>query len=55
MSFEEISSVEEKDREGRREAFAGEDKDKMSEIELKTVGEKGPEQIMDLGRFGEGQ
>lgn len=51
----EISSVEEKDREGKREDFAGEGKDKMNEIELKTVGEKGPEKIMDLGRFWEGR
>ena len=46
--------MEEKDRERRREDLARE-KDKMNETELNTVGEKGPEKIMDLGRFWEGQ
>lgn len=46
--------MEEKDREGRREDFAGVEKDKMNETELKTIGEKEPEKIMDLGRFQEG-
>lgn len=55
MNFERISHVEEKDREGRREDLAGEEEDKMNETQLKTIVEKGPEKIMDLGRFREGQ
>lgn len=47
--------MEEKDREGRRKDLAGEEKGKRNETELGTVGEKGPEKIMDLGRFQEGQ
>lgn len=54
MHFERISYVEEKDREERRKDL-GEENDKRNETELETIGEKGPEKIMDLGRFQEGQ
>lgn len=46
--------MEEKDREVGRENLAGE-KGKMNETELKTVGERREEKIMDVGRFWEGQ
>lgn len=56
VNLESISSVEEKDREERREDLAAaEEEEKVNETEIKTVGEKGTEKIMALGRFREGQ